>query len=576
MADRTSPEPEGDQPSANNDANPEEPSAPETAPEAAPEAAPAAERRAECMFVARCTTGSTLRKIISHIFGRNKTCTRDIPEHVWVHFCRKHYQRCRYRSALQFALQQIDLVITQIRMVDDWSEENRRRGQRAGILQYWTLQPRKREAQRLRDKTSKKRPLPNDDNGSDEEEEDSAALNGTAIPQWLLNRCNQNYTTAEITEIAREIHRAMNNGQLPQIPDIEILPTITRNTNEKPKTYGRRKTAGPKGGNSHKRSQSANTISTRTSELMNRRDSHISGRSMNNGDHPSFNNRVEKRPRLDDTYEEPYSAPSTNRYGGRLHDSLAFRPQMTNINEDVAADDYHASQQQLLTGSTPQPGYGGSIGGSNPAPYAQQHGLPLEGQHGYGSSGNGYVPNNRPVHQRSHSEFSSFPQGPLYGTHLTPSYPPGHPSATQNGYSSFNTPATSSYGTNQEYAAHGFPSHDNLRTGEQQNAAFYSDHRFGSQQGTASAEMYGHYDPATGTVHHRPRQEFTPRQGLPPAQNYPPREEYRLPPLRSMAQPDTQQLPSLMSRDYQHDQANQQYPHPGPEDHPEESFPGRL
>ncbi|KAL3468570.1 hypothetical protein BJX64DRAFT_8441 [Aspergillus heterothallicus] len=39
-----------------------------------------------------------LRKIVSHIFGRNKNATKKIPDEIWVRYCRKHYQRARYRA----------------------------------------------------------------------------------------------------------------------------------------------------------------------------------------------------------------------------------------------------------------------------------------------------------------------------------------------------------------------------------------------------------------------------------------------------------------------------------------------
>ena len=38
------------------------------------------------------------RKVVSHFFGRNKKCTRQLPDESWVKYCRKHYQRLRYRS----------------------------------------------------------------------------------------------------------------------------------------------------------------------------------------------------------------------------------------------------------------------------------------------------------------------------------------------------------------------------------------------------------------------------------------------------------------------------------------------
>lgn len=38
------------------------------------------------------------RKVVSHVFGRNKRCTRKLPDNAWIMWCRKHYQRKRYRA----------------------------------------------------------------------------------------------------------------------------------------------------------------------------------------------------------------------------------------------------------------------------------------------------------------------------------------------------------------------------------------------------------------------------------------------------------------------------------------------
>ncbi|KAM5463468.1 hypothetical protein MauCBS54593_007462 [Microsporum audouinii] len=53
----------------------------------------------QCQFDESCSTGSShYRKVISHIFGRNKKCTVNVPDSVWIYYCRKHYQRARYRN----------------------------------------------------------------------------------------------------------------------------------------------------------------------------------------------------------------------------------------------------------------------------------------------------------------------------------------------------------------------------------------------------------------------------------------------------------------------------------------------
>lgn len=84
-----------------------------------------------CEFTNSCTTntGSSQsqtnsesrnpRKVISHIFGRNKTATKLFPAHVWVHYCRKHYQRARYRSR-DWPFTQCDLLLDSLGRMEEW------------------------------------------------------------------------------------------------------------------------------------------------------------------------------------------------------------------------------------------------------------------------------------------------------------------------------------------------------------------------------------------------------------------------------------------------------------------------
>ncbi|KAH8423444.1 putative pathogenicity factor [Aspergillus melleus] len=59
------------------------------------------------------------RKLITHIFGRNKLSTRLFPPSVWVHYCRKHYQRARYRAP-NWAVTQVDLVFVSLERMAVW------------------------------------------------------------------------------------------------------------------------------------------------------------------------------------------------------------------------------------------------------------------------------------------------------------------------------------------------------------------------------------------------------------------------------------------------------------------------
>ncbi|EGE80346.1 ORP1, variant [Blastomyces dermatitidis ATCC 18188] len=91
-----------------------------------------------CQFSGQaCSTESNhYRKVISHIFGRNKKCTVNIPQHVWIYYCRKHYQRARYRTA-EWPFRQCDLAIETVQNMRAW-----------GGVQNFNLQLRRRETWR--------------------------------------------------------------------------------------------------------------------------------------------------------------------------------------------------------------------------------------------------------------------------------------------------------------------------------------------------------------------------------------------------------------------------------------------
>lgn len=190
----------------------------------------------KCMYVDDCDTGSQLRKAISHIFGRNKICTRQIPSRVWVHYCRKHYQRSRYRNPKEYAKLQCDLVQQQIRRVHDWSQSNAAAG-KAGVVQDWTISVRRREQKRLDDiQNNRKRKTGLSDREEEEDDEfnndincknSSSAIPATAVPEWLLEHCRKGYSTLEILEIFNRLHQEILSDSISTFPDIEILPNIS-------------------------------------------------------------------------------------------------------------------------------------------------------------------------------------------------------------------------------------------------------------------------------------------------------------------------------------------------------------
>ncbi|KAG6016918.1 hypothetical protein E4U43_002728 [Claviceps pusilla] len=180
------------------------------------------EEKPVCMFVDDCDTGSQLRKAISHLFGRNKTCTLKIPKMVWVYYCRKHYQRVRYRNARTYPVTQMELVETQIERLKAWSDKNQARGKGA-YIKSWTLSLRKREEKRL--KGSK---------GTNEEDDDgSAGLGASHIPSWIIDELGEGFETARVFGIAARLREEIESGVLHQVPEIEFLPDIVDDESEK-------------------------------------------------------------------------------------------------------------------------------------------------------------------------------------------------------------------------------------------------------------------------------------------------------------------------------------------------------
>lgn len=84
-----------------------------------------------CLAVTKCRSGVfDMRKVVSHIFGRNKSCTSQIAEECIVHYCRKHYQRYRYRTSKYktWINTQIDCVRIQLGRMEEW-----------GAVKSWTV-----------------------------------------------------------------------------------------------------------------------------------------------------------------------------------------------------------------------------------------------------------------------------------------------------------------------------------------------------------------------------------------------------------------------------------------------------
>ncbi|KAH7223539.1 hypothetical protein BKA60DRAFT_450696 [Fusarium oxysporum] len=159
-----------------------------------------------CMAVSECDTDSVPRKVISHLFGRNKVCTRRIPERVWVCMCRKHYQRIRYRTGARFSSTQIEMVYEQIVRMIFWSRglENVNRTNQEGItIRSWTFSIRRREVKRLADTNSR-----------------------DPIPHWIMQSLGEGKTHDEILDVVERLCQEINHGGLREVPPVEFLPEV--------------------------------------------------------------------------------------------------------------------------------------------------------------------------------------------------------------------------------------------------------------------------------------------------------------------------------------------------------------
>ncbi|CAL3967376.1 unnamed protein product [Diplocarpon coronariae] len=372
-----------------------------------------------CMYIPNCDTGSQLRKAISHIFGRNKMCTRLIPAEVWVHYCRKHYQRSRYRNPKEYAKLQCDLVQQQIRRVHEWSAENSSKGL-PGVVKDWGLAVRKREQKRLDDLNGAKKRNAHaafDENiNSDEEVNGRAniALPATAVPDWLLQECGNGYSTQKILEIFNRLHNEILADNMPCFPDIEILPNIAVDGEEpkSPKGYTRRNSAV----RGHTRSQSLSVAAMKPSSYSQslgvtamKLGSYSHDRRMSQpvtwsqGGGYNFQAQKKRRPNgmsetdSSDSSFSPYSRPrlaERQQAGHVAH--LSHRSMFPNIKENCEEERYsygnrHSHATVPLPAPTPQ-----RSGGQSMAAHLEMGNAP---------SGR------RSNHQRSQSDMSAFTQG---------------------------------------------------------------------------------------------------------------------------------------------------------------------
>lgn len=163
-----------------------------------------------------CTLGSgDHRKVVSHVFGRNKRCTHQIPDDCWIKYCRKHYQRQKYRCPADWPETQLLLIDAQIDKMEAW-----------GGIASWTIAIRKKEREML-------------------DHENSYFAQHGRLPEgphcrerFLLPYLGSNKTFADIRNVINVIDQEFEDSNARSLPSFELLPLIDERRNPRPKRFG--------------------------------------------------------------------------------------------------------------------------------------------------------------------------------------------------------------------------------------------------------------------------------------------------------------------------------------------------
>ena len=148
------------------------------------------------------------------MFGRNKACTRQLPDHLWIYWCRKHYQRKKYVAEKKgrWHLKQLQLVHDQLQVFEDWGE-----------IHAWNIVLRKAEHQAIK-----------------RENENGVTYTNHMSSCWerfLVPDLGSNKTFAQVRHVLEVIQAKFNEQEYLQrdkkqkvFPGVEFLPTLRRAT----------------------------------------------------------------------------------------------------------------------------------------------------------------------------------------------------------------------------------------------------------------------------------------------------------------------------------------------------------
>lgn len=190
-----------------------------------------------------CRTGCfVMRKVIAHIFGRNKACTSQIPEHCWVEWCRKHYQRLRHRMLEQgWIFLQINCLRTQLGRMEEWGE-----------VQSFTIVLQRRFQEELDREDPSQNPedeagLRNLPDATTKSKAYHATGHTKASPNcFLYPFLGAKKSFHDVYAVIDVVEKAANEGHLTFLPPLQFLPLIDTTLHPPPPIARPRKKRKPK------------------------------------------------------------------------------------------------------------------------------------------------------------------------------------------------------------------------------------------------------------------------------------------------------------------------------------------
>lgn len=201
-----------------------------------------------------CTLKSPFRRTISAFFGRNKKGGRDVPAPIWLHICRKHYQRTKYRDKDKYVHAQCDRIETQFDRLEEWSNATLD-ANRGPHIDYWTIALGKREAdyqasQKNAD-SAKAKTAHGKSKGKasvQEEDQDKRIIKEEAIeeifdqedniwhaPAWLVALQGRRLSFDEMRQVFARLRVETQSIANRTLPQVEFLPHLIFLGNYAPK-----------------------------------------------------------------------------------------------------------------------------------------------------------------------------------------------------------------------------------------------------------------------------------------------------------------------------------------------------